>query len=60
MDFIVPIAVEFVASKIDLGDVFVRHLDAWLVGCRIQLWMNFEASGGGRGGNQADDDLQAG
>src|SRR5271167_1084274 len=60
MDLIVPIAVELVASKTDLRDVCVRHLDARLVGSLIQLGMDSKAGGCSRGGNQTDDDLQAG
>ena len=49
MDFVVPFSMELISAEIELGDVFVRDLNALGVGSGIQFGMDLEP-GRGAGG----------
>ena len=50
---------EVVPGKVDCGHFLVADLDAFGIGVRIEFAMHVQAGGGGRGGNQLDDDAIA-
>ncbi len=59
LDLVVPVAMELVAADFDQCKLFVRDLDAGLIGFGIQLGMNLEACRGSGRRNEIDDCLEA-
>ncbi len=58
-DRVVPVAVEIVRSEIDLGHLFIGHLDPVRVGSLVDLGAYSETGLSGRSGNEINGCSQA-
>src|SRR5580658_8166961 len=58
MDFVVPLPMEFIPVKIELGDLLIGNFDALGVGAGIQFGVNLESGGSALSRNQADNDFK--
>ena len=58
LDFVVPIAMEFITADLDLGQFLIGHLDHGWISSGIQLSVNGQTSRGGGRGDEVYDGLE--
>ena len=59
LDFVVPVAVEFVASDLNLFEFLIGDFDSSRVSFGIEFGVDFETGRGGCTGDKADDRFEA-
>src|ERR1700687_1880814 len=59
MDFVVPVAVEFVPPQTHSRKFVILDLGSGWIGARVKFSMNLQSLRGGCGRNEIDDDLVA-